>query len=193
MVLVAESLRWAVRGPIGHCETEIAEVSMTEECRAMEKLSLILWRERELLESLLFKLETERLVLAAGRERWLARAAREVESVLAAIRETEVLRAVAADEAAGDLGLQPNTSLKALAEAADEPWRTMLTDHREAFLRITQEVTALAEVNRDLLTAGHRAAQETLLSLSETTTGYSPTGDPVSASDHQPLLVDRSL
>jgi hypothetical protein len=159
----------------------------------MEKLSLILWRERELLESLLFKLETERLVLAAGRERWLARAAREVESVLVAIRETEVLRAVAADEAAAELEMSPNPSLRALAEAADEPWRTMLTDHREAFLRATQEVTALAEVNRDLLTAGYRAAQETLLSLGETTTGYSPTGDPVSTADQQPLLVDRSL
>jgi len=159
----------------------------------MEKLSLILWRERELLESLLFKLETERLVLAAGRERWLMRAAREVEAVLVSVREIELLRAVAADEAAGTLGLPPNPSLKALAEAADEPWRTMLTEHREAFLRITQEVTALAEVNRDLMTAGYRAAQETLLSLGEPTTGYSPTGDPVNTSADQPVLVDRSL
>ncbi len=159
----------------------------------MEKLSIILWRERELLESLLFKLETERLVLAAGRERWLARAAREVETVLTAIREVELLRAVAADKVAAELGLPPNPSLKALAETAEEPWRTMLADHREAFLRITQEVTSLAEINRDLITAGYRAAQETLLSLGEPTTGYSPTGDPLSVAEHQPLLVDRSL
>ncbi len=48
----------------------------------MEDLSLILWRERELLETLLYKLEQEQLVLASGRTRWLARAAREVETVL---------------------------------------------------------------------------------------------------------------
>ena len=159
----------------------------------MEKLSLVLWRERELLESLLFKLETERLILAAGRERWLSRAAREVEAVLVEVRETELLRAVAADQVAGVLGLAPNPSLKALAEAAEEPWRTMLLDHREAFLAITQEMTALAEINRDLITAGYRAAQETLLSLGEPTTGYSPNGDPVNASTDQPVLVDRSL
>ena len=60
----------------------------------MEKLSQILWRERELLETLLFKLEEEQMVLAGGRTRWLARAAREVENVLDTIRETEILRAV---------------------------------------------------------------------------------------------------
>lgn len=159
----------------------------------MEKLSLILWRERELLEILLFKLETERLVLAAGQERWLMRSAKEVEATLQAIRESELLRAVAADDAARAVGLAPNPSLKALAEAADEPWRTMFTEHREAFIRITQEITSLAEVNRDLLTAGYRAAQETLLSMGDSASGYSPTGGRVSETTHQALLIDRSL
>ena len=71
----------------------------------MEKLSQILWRERELLETLLFKLEEEQMVLAGGRTRWLTRAAREVENVLDTIRETEILRAVAAEEVAAELGL----------------------------------------------------------------------------------------
>ena len=42
---------------------------------SMEDLSSVLWRERELLETLLFKLEIEQLVLASGRTRWLAPAA----------------------------------------------------------------------------------------------------------------------
>ena len=86
----------------------------------MEDLSLILWRERELLDTLLYKLEIEQLVLAGGRNRWLPSAAREVETVLDSIRETELLRAVAADEAAARLGLSSNPSLRALAEAVDE-------------------------------------------------------------------------
>ena len=85
----------------------------------MEKLSQILWRERELLETLLFKLEEEQMVLAGGRTRWLSRAAREVENVLDTIRETEILRAVAAEEAAVELGLGPNPSLRALAAEVD--------------------------------------------------------------------------
>ena len=89
----------------------------------MEKLSQILWLERELLDNLLFRLEEEQMVLASGRTRWLVKAARDVENVLETIRETEILRSVAADEVAASIGLGHNPSLRALAEAVDEPWQ----------------------------------------------------------------------
>ena len=53
---------------------------------ALSDVSNILWRERQLLELLVFKLEEEQLVLAAGRTRWLAHATREVENVLGEIQ-----------------------------------------------------------------------------------------------------------
>ena len=158
----------------------------------MEKLSHILWRERELLETLLYKLEVEQLVMATGRTRWLLRAAKEVESVLETIRETEVLRAVAADEAAERVGLAPNPSLHALIEAVAEPWASILTDHRDAFTSITSDVTAMAETNRELVTAGIRSARETLLTLTEGTDGYSADGSAVVGASRN-RLVDRSL
>ena len=140
----------------------------------MERLSLVLWRERELLDLLQFKLEVEQLVLASGRSRWLMRAAREVEAVLETIRETEVLRAVAADEAAASIGMTSNPSLSALAEAAGEPWSTILTEHRDAFVAATREITELADANRDLISAGYRSARETLLTLGESADGLQP-------------------
>jgi hypothetical protein len=110
----------------------------------VEKLSLILWRERELMELLSYKREVERLVLASGRTRWLANAIREIDDVLATIRATEVLRAMAADEAAADLGLAPNPSLAMLVAAAPDPWRALLLEHRDAFVvaRIEREAAA---------------------------------------------------
>ncbi|HET9419737.1 MAG TPA: flagellar export chaperone FlgN, partial [Nocardioides sp.] len=66
----------------------------------MERLSQVLWRERELLEELLFRLEVEQLVLASGRNRWLPAAAADVERLLHDLRRTEVMRAAAADHAA---------------------------------------------------------------------------------------------
>lgn len=158
----------------------------------MEKLSQILWRERELMTSLLFKLEMEQLVLGSGRTRWLAHSAKEVELVLEMLRETEILRSVAADEAAASVGLMHNPSLRALAEAVGEPWRTILFDHREAFLSVSREVIALAETNRDMLTTGLRSARETLLSIEEESHGYSPDGGVVVTKTGQ-RLVDRSL
>lgn len=159
----------------------------------MEKLSQILWRERELLETLLFKLEEEQLVLAAGRTRWLARAAREVENVLETIRETEILRSVAADEAAAAVGLGFNPSLRALAEAADEPWHSLLLDHHEAFTGLTREIAALADANRELITNGYRSARETLLSFGEVTEGYAADGSAVAVADSRRRILDWSL
>jgi hypothetical protein len=158
----------------------------------VEKLSHILWRERELLDSLLFKLEMEQLVLGSGRTRWLARAAKEVELVLEMLRETEILRAVAADEAAETVGLSSNPSLRNLADAVDEPWHTILMDHRSAFETVSREITAMAETNRELLTTGLRSARQALLDLEQVAEGYRPDGAAV-LTEATPRLVDRSL
>lgn len=158
----------------------------------MEKLSHILWRERELLETLLYKLEVEQLVMATGRTRWLLHAAKEVEAVLETIRETELLRAVAADEAAQQVGLGPNPSLRSLIDATSEPWASILADHRDAFTKIAADITSMADANRELITAGIRSARETLLTLTEGTDGYSADGSAVTGLTRKPLL-DRSL
>ena len=158
---------------------------------SMEDLSSVLWRERELLETLLFKLEVEQLVLATGRTRWLPTAAREIEEVLDAIRETELLRAVLADAVAQALGLEPNPTLQQIADASDEPWKGIWLDHRETFVSVSAEITAMAENNRELLTSGYQAAKATLLSLSETPGTYNADGSAVS--ERRTSLVDRSI
>ena len=158
----------------------------------MEKLSLVLWRERELLDTLHYKLEVEQLVLASGRSRWLMHAAREVDGVLTTLRETEVLRAVAADEAAAAIGMSSNPSLSALAEAATEPWSSILDEHRQAFIAVTADIEALADSNRELISAGYRSARETLLAMGDTTDGYAADGS-ATAEPARHRLVDRSL
>ena len=158
---------------------------------SMEDLSSVLWRERELLETLLFKLEVEQLVLATGRTRWLPTAAREIEEVLDAIRETELLRAVLADAVAQALGLEPNPTLQQIADASDEPWKSIWLDHRETFVSVSTEITAMAENNRELLTSGYQAAKATLLSLSETPGTYNADGS--AGTERRPSLVDRSI
>lgn len=161
--------------------------------RAMQRLSQVMWRERELLEELQYALEVEQLVLASGRSRWLMRAATEVEGVLEDMRKTEVMRAVAADAAAVELGLAPNPSLRQLSEVAD-PWGQIFAEHREAVLTLTRDITALAGTNRDLITTGLRSARETLLAIDEATDGYAPDGSAVvSAGVSGPTLVDRSF
>jgi hypothetical protein len=158
---------------------------------SMEDLSSVLWRERELLETLLFKLEVEQLVLATGRTRWLAPAAREVEEVLDAIRETELLRGLTADALALELGLDPNPSLQQIAAISDEPWKSIWLDHRETFISVSAEITSMAENNRELLTSGYQAAKAALLSLSEPPGTYTADGSTVT--ERRTSLLDRSI
>lgn len=158
---------------------------------SMEDLSSLLWRERELLEKLLYKLDVEQLVLAGGRTQWLATAAREIDDVLASIRDLELLRAIELDEVAEELGLEPSPSLHEIADRCEEPWRSIWLDHRTAFTTVAVSITQLSETNRELLTVGYQAAQATLLKLSEGAGTY--TADGAVATDRRTSLVDRSL
>ena len=155
-------------------------------------LSSILWREREMLELLLFKLEEEQLVLAGGRNRWLAHATREVEVVLEQIRNTEVLRAAEVAAIAREIGLGANPSMSDLADAVGAPWDDLLRQHRRAFLSLTTEITALAEANRDLLTAWQRAVRETMLVVSGSVETYSSRGQTVAAAPRT-RLIDEAM
>src|SRR3954452_12689675 len=160
---------------------------------ALSEVSNILWRERQLLELLLFKLEEEQLVLGAGRTRWLNQATREVEMVLEEIKRMELERSMAVDDVAGEWGLPPGTSLRKLAETAPAPWSGLLEQHRKAFLTATQEILALAQLNRDLLTRGQRATREALAWLGDKDAeGYSSSGV-ATAAPTGPRLVNEAM
>lgn len=156
------------------------------------ELSSVLWRTRELMELLLFKLEEEQVLLASGRSRWLAHATREVEMVLEQMRETEVIRAAHAQAAAVELGLSAEASLGEIADAAAMPWSDLLHEHRKSFLTLTAEISGLAATNRDLLSAGQRAARETMMIIAGSVETYGPKGQSVSAG-HRARLVDEAI
>ena len=160
---------------------------------SLTEVSSILWRERELLELLVFKLEEEQLLLANGRARWLTHATREVEMVLGEIKRSELGRAVEVDAVAATLGLPAGLSLRELAESVPAPWNDILRQHREAFLTLTDEISALARTNKELLGAGFRTARETLLSLGEQdVTTYTPDGQSVSK-NRGPRLLNQAI
>jgi hypothetical protein len=171
-----------------------------EDSMGLREVSAILWRERHLLELLLFKLDEEQLVLAAGRTRWLPRATREVEMVLEEIRQTELERAVEVSGVALDLGLPAGASLRQLADAAPEPWHGMLTEHRQAFLTLTDEITALVQTNRELLNRGHKAVRDVLAAIGDSRVevgvgygGSSVLPGAVASGPGRPFLIDEAL
>ena len=154
------------------------------ETMALSDVSNILWRERQLLELLVFKLEEEQLVLAAGRSRWLSHATREVESVLSEIRRIELERAVLVADAGRELGLSGAPTLKELAGLTPAPWDGIFGEHRRALLGLAQEIDTITKSNRDLLQRGAQATREALTAIGEID---------IEAYDVHGTLPDRTL
>lgn len=122
---------------------------------SLQDLSSVLWGERELLETLQYKLEVERLLLETGREHRLTTAAREVDSVVERIRALETLRGLEVDLLAPELGLAPGAKLQDVAAACTEPWCTIWLDHRTMLTSAAAEVsTGLQRVHQLVLEAG---------------------------------------
>ena len=129
---------------------------------SLSDISAALLREQALLEMLLFKLESENLLLASGRSRWLPAASREIEAVLGEIRRCELVRATLVEAEAPKLGLGRNPSLREMAQFAPEPWDDVFTHHRTAFLEIADEISLQSSANKALAVRGSAATRELL-------------------------------
>ncbi len=151
---------------------------------ALSDVSNILWRERQLLELLVFKLEEEQLVLAAGRTRWLSHATREVENVLGEIKRVELERAMAVADAGRELGISGSPTLRELASLTPSPWDGIFAEHRRALLALAQEIDTITKSNRELLQRGHQAAREALAAMGEIN---------IEAYDARGSMPDRTL
>lgn len=145
---------------------------------SLAELSNVLWRQRQLLDVLLFRMTVEQTLLVGRQVRWLARATDEVEAVLDEMRQTELVRSVVLEEVASELGLGIDPSLRELAEAAPAPWGDIFEEHRRAFLALTDEVQTIAESNRELLGREQKATRELIEELAGAQYGRRTTDEP---------------
>jgi hypothetical protein len=161
---------------------------------AYSDVSNILWRERQLLELLQFKLEVEQTLLASGRTRWLSHATREIEMVIEEVKQVEMVRSMEVQALCEQIGVTDAPTLRALSRALPEPWSGIFEEHRQAFLTATQEIVGLAESNRELLARGYSAAREALASLGqERVETYSPAGLSVARNGVGSHLLDEVM
>ena len=133
---------------------------------AASELSAQLWKERELLELLLFKLEEEQLLLISGKSRWISHATREVEQVMERMRAVGLARTVEVAVVAEEWGIGPDATLRELAAAAPSGiWSDIFTSHRTAMTELTGQIAEVRDTNERLLREAARSTQETLSGL----------------------------
>ena len=126
----------------------------------MEELADALGRERLHVELLVYRLVELRQLLVAGEGRFLGWAAEEVERAARAVRHCELTRAIALSSYADANGISDEfLDLPALLARADEPWRTMLSDHGDALRSLTAEVDDHSSAIRRLSGATASTAQ----------------------------------
>jgi hypothetical protein len=144
----------------------------------LSTLSQTLWRQRALVEVLLYRLEVQQMVLAAGKSRWIDMSARDVEGAIEDLRAEELMRATAVASVAPLLKVAETSSLTELAVAAGEPWDQILRDHQAAFLSLIASVEAVSRDNRELLNHGLRDTHDFLARVTTVpgTDGYSVEG-----------------
>lgn len=144
---------------------------------AAEELSHQLWMLRELMEQLVYRLEVQSMLLAAGRVRWLPFVAAEVDAVIDAVRRTEHERAVVSHRLAAEAGIPADASLTELADRLADPWGPLLRQHRLHLLSLQGEVEEVAQSNQELARRGVLRTRELLTGLGEDTVDlYTPTG-----------------
>src|SRR5690348_16524203 len=115
---------------------------------SLSEISNILWRERRLLELLAFKLEEEDLVLASGRNRWMARASGEVDAIVDEIKHVRLERAIRLADSSAELGLSDTPTLRELAHAVPPPWDGIFTEHGRVLQTLAREVESITRVDR---------------------------------------------
>ena len=132
----------------------------------MDRLASLLGRELILLELFTFKVVELRQLLAAGETRFLDWAAEEVDRALAGVRGAELERAVTLVRTLTERGLPDDASLHDLVTLADEPWATILDEHRGAMVLLTAELADELAACRRLAGSGVSTVAGTLERIS---------------------------
>ncbi len=137
-----------------------------EECRNVPALAETLWTERHLVEHLLYRLVSARLLLASEERRFLGAALAEVEETMARLWDAETARSAALASVADDWR-EPRESvtLGRLIEECPPPWGEMFADHQAEFQRLATEIEQTAAENRRLASVSLTSISDSLSSL----------------------------
>jgi hypothetical protein len=134
-----------------------------EDLVGANELSAQLWRQRELLELLLFKYEEERLLLAAGKTRWIPQATREIEKVVERLKEASLSLSVALVDVAKVWQLPDGALLRDVVNAAPElMWRDIFNEHLNALIGLITEIRGIRSGNVHLVRSALDQARGTI-------------------------------
>jgi hypothetical protein len=170
-------------------------MSAASPSRSLDELEATLAIERQLLESLLFKLTQAKLILASSEARFVGPALEEVTAVMQTIRGAEQKRAAAVAAVASEWGVPAQAvTLAYLAEHAPIPHKERFSSLRYELMDLTEDIERITRENERLATGNLSLIQGTLNALHHATaegTAYTAAGRLPSTTN--PIRFDQSI
>jgi FlgN protein len=149
----------------------------------LETLATSVSDQLSALAHLEFKFEVQQMMLVGGRGVWVEETTRDLEVAIATVQRGDLVFRRALGEAAGVLGLSPESTLREVAEATDEPWSYIFGQGRHELQKAIRRIDELCAENRKLLVRGYLATSEALAMLGVADpAGYDASGAPVPGS-----------
>lgn len=143
-----------------------------------ENLSHELFRQRGILENLLYKFTTQRLLITNGESRWLGRCTAEIEVLSKQLATNMLTVDVLSLSLARTWGApcEQAPTLRELVEAApaEGPWKLALADHHRAISSLTEQIKSVSAENSQFVRAAQISLQDAGQSGSAVT--YTATG-----------------
>ena len=162
---------------------------------AVDALVDTITAERHVVEYLLFKLVTLKLLFVADQRRFLEQAANEAERVVDNLRQAEERRSAALLAVAADWDVDAETlTLSDLARKAPQPAKEQFRSLQRTLRGLADEIEAVLEDNRRLAEGGLGDVHTLLDAVIGTSTGdiYTDSGRRHRAPP-QPVQLDRAL
>lgn len=158
-------------------------------------LTRLLGLERSLLEYLLYKLVSARLLMSGSESRYIMQALVEVEDAVDRVRAIAVRREALVRAIAAELDIEPTgLTLDRIADVADATNRYILYELRHDYVRLVYQIDNAARDNRSLADLSLSATTELLKSFAGTPTGM--TYDEGGGTHHirpNPVAVDEVM
>jgi len=154
-------------------------------------LSTLVWDLREKLNTLVYRLETQALMVAASRTQHIGRSSDEVERATDEVTRLESKLMSAAAEAAAEHGFEKPCSFQELAEACDAEHDFCLSEHRQALVMLGEVVSELVVTNKEIARKVIQA-QSVISSLEKEADTYSASGT-LAPNNRPSIKLDRTV
>jgi hypothetical protein len=160
---------------------------------ALQSLATGVAEQIDATQRLCFKLEQQQMTLASGRSTWLGETTSELEDAIEKFQASQLSFYVVLSRAASELNLAPESTLREIAAAVEEPWSYIFAEGRESLRLSLERVESLKREIRTMLARAYLSVSSALTLLGvDTPVAYDANGTLAAGTQRAIILNTRT-